>query len=173
MSSTFKVQGSASNVRQSRPGGFTLIELMTVMAIIAVLAALTIGGAKYAVRKGAENRAKAEIHALETALEDFKADKGFYPPQPMDPPPPGNSTVLYDALAGTTGGKPYFNFKPDQLQTVAGKKRIIDPFGHEYNYLTGPTAHNRVTFDLWSSGPDGLTGTAAEKADDITNWQSN
>jgi general secretion pathway protein G len=159
-------------MNRKRQNAFTLIELLTVIAIISVLAALTVGGAKFALRKAAENRAKAEIHAFEIALGDFKADTGYYPPQKVyTPGPPGDSSKhIYNALAG--GGKKYFNFKPDELQTLAGITKIIDPFGHPYNYIC-PGVHNPNSFDLWSNGPDGLTQTSAQKADDITNWQSN
>jgi general secretion pathway protein G len=167
VSSEFRVRRSEFGVRLSRSDGFTLIELMTVMVIIAVLAALTIGGAKYAVRKAAENRAKAEIHALEAALEDFKADNGYYPKSDGGM---NSSTNIYTSLAG--GAKKYFAFKPDQLRTVGSITLIVDPFGHEYKYLS-PGMNNPAQFDLWSSGPDGLTGNPQEKADDITNWQSN
>jgi general secretion pathway protein G len=157
-------------MRTKRQAAFTLVELLTVIAIIAVLAALTVGGAKFALRKSAENRAKAEIHALEAALGDYKADNGFYPLQSTYPPPAGSSTIIYNALVG--GGRKYFNFKPDELQSVGAAKRIIDPFGHEYLYLC-PGTHNPATFDLWSAGPDGLSTTSANQADDVTNWQSN
>src|SRR5438128_3261326 len=60
-------------------GGFTLIELMVVLVIIAILAALTIGATKFAWRKAAESRAQAEVASMETALEQFKNDNGAYP----------------------------------------------------------------------------------------------
>jgi prepilin-type N-terminal cleavage/methylation domain-containing protein len=58
---------------------FTLIELLTVMAVIVVLAGLTLMGAGYANKKAATSRAEAEIQALSAALESYKADQGTYP----------------------------------------------------------------------------------------------
>lgn len=43
---------------------------------------------------------------------------------------------------------------------------MIDPWGTPYQYLS-PGLHNELTYDLWSNGPDKLTGTV----DDIGNWQ--
>jgi prepilin-type N-terminal cleavage/methylation domain-containing protein len=59
--------------------GFTIIELLIVMAIIVILASLVLGVAGYANRKGATSRAEAEIKALEAACESYKADNGIYP----------------------------------------------------------------------------------------------
>ena len=157
-----------TEITETRRAGFTLIELLTVIVIIAILAALIIGASKYGLAKASVSRAKGEIHTMETALEDFKADNGYYPSQPTSPAPALSSTNVFGALTGLTGsGKKYFNFKADQL---SGNK-IIDPFGVEYQYVS-PGVHNIATFDLWSSGPDGKSATAADQADDITNWQS-
>ena len=71
---------SLSNIERRASRGFTLIELLTVMAIIVVLAGLTMGLSSYANRKALESRAKAEIRAMELALEAYKADNGGYPP---------------------------------------------------------------------------------------------
>ncbi|HWL51159.1 MAG TPA: prepilin-type N-terminal cleavage/methylation domain-containing protein [Chthoniobacteraceae bacterium] len=59
--------------------GFTLLELLTVIGIIVVLAALILGGMSYAQRKAASSRAAAEISALSNLIEAFKADFGDYP----------------------------------------------------------------------------------------------
>jgi len=59
--------------------GFTLIELITVITIIVILAGLILSVAGYVQRKGATSRAQAEIKAMEAALESYKADNGAYP----------------------------------------------------------------------------------------------
>jgi len=153
-----------------RIAAFTLIELLTVIVIIAILAGLIVAASKYAATKAATSRARAEIAAMETALESFKTDNGYYPNT-------GtirnnwtiNSSVLYTTLAG--GPKPYFHFKAEQLHVWSGNvTNIMDPFGHAYNYYqTNDSASvtNVVTFDLWSYGPDGVDSTP----DDITNWR--
>lgn len=64
---------------------FTLIELLAVMAIILVLAGLILNIAGSAQYNSAKARATAEIHALETALENYKSDNGSFPPDPFTP----------------------------------------------------------------------------------------
>jgi type II secretory pathway pseudopilin PulG len=59
--------------------GFTILELLTVIAIIIVLAGLILGTAGYVQKKGARSRAETEIAAMSAALENYKADNGVYP----------------------------------------------------------------------------------------------
>ena len=69
---------------QARNIAFTLIELLVVMALIVILAAIVIGAGGYAIRAATEARMKAEIRAMETALEAYKSDHGGYPPLDAD-----------------------------------------------------------------------------------------
>jgi prepilin-type N-terminal cleavage/methylation domain-containing protein len=62
-----------------RLGAFTLIELLTVMAVIAILAGLILSIAGYVQKKGAMQRASAEISALSLACQNYKSDNGAYP----------------------------------------------------------------------------------------------
>ncbi len=80
---------------------FTLIELLTVMAIILVLAGLIINIAGSANYNSAKARATAELKAMETALESYKTDNGTYPPDPFAPTDPsqGVSTALLNPQA--------------------------------------------------------------------------
>lgn len=59
--------------------GFTLVELLTVMTIIGILAGLVLGTFKFVQEKAARSRAEAEIKAMEAGLESYKADNGAYP----------------------------------------------------------------------------------------------
>src|SRR5882724_13017405 len=65
-----------------RYNGFTLIELIVVVSIIAVLGALVLSTAGYARKKGARARAETEIAAMSAACENYKADNGIYPRDP-------------------------------------------------------------------------------------------
>jgi type II secretory pathway pseudopilin PulG len=127
-----------------RSGAFTLLELLIVMAIIIVLAGLVIGTSGYVQKKGARSRAEAEIAALSSALESYKADNGTYPRDPnitdrlnaRNAVDPANyneaSRFLYAELSGdrnsdrvvnsadrlpgeTADPRPYFTFKPNML----------------------------------------------------------
>ncbi len=148
---------------RARRAGFTLIELLTVIAIILVLAGLLLNVAGNANYKSSVARATAEIKAMETALESYKADNGTYPrstdtddlnAQPASGSPPSDPSTynaanlyLYQALIGyntstSTYGKRYMEFKPGQLSTGASASTsptttyIIDPFGLNYGYST-------------------------------------
>jgi general secretion pathway protein G len=167
------------NLRNSSPAGFTLVELLTVLIIIVILAGLVVGAAKYALTKGATSRAQAEIAAMELALEHYKSDNGVYPTTPSGRPtsaissPYGNSPTLYLALAGAHGfPKTYMTFKANQIRTINATTTIIlDPFGAPYNYYcTQPVQadqFNTASFDLWSYGPSGTNGDPNM----ITNWK--
>jgi len=133
-----------------RSFGFTLVELLTVVAIIIVLMGLTLGVSGYVRNKGAESRAQAEIAALEGALERYRIDFGGYPyttrsggydtktnPDTVATKMLGGnvpasdlrpaSLELYYALSGfdpdssSYTGKAYFEFGPQMLEGVTGK----------------------------------------------------
>jgi len=165
-----KIQNPKSRIASlSRRSAFTLIEMLTVITIIGILAGLIVGASKYAITKSKRGSTLARMTTIETALEDYKADNGAYPKSVS------NSGSLYAALSGTApgGGKRYFNFTAVEI----AKAKIFDSFGNEYQYVC-PGVQNAVTFDLWSAGPDGktivpFTTANPNTADDITNWQTN
>ncbi len=64
---------------------FTLVELLVVISIIAVLAGLVVGIAPAASKRMREARIRAELDALVTAIESYKAKYGVYPPDNFDP----------------------------------------------------------------------------------------
>jgi len=135
-----------STKTQRRPiGGFTLVELLIVIAIIAILAALVLAAAGSVQKKGARSRAEAEIAALEGALESFKADNGDYPSNSTA----GNSACLVTNLMPTNGGKVYYEFKSKWISTG----NYLDPFGNSYNYIYTNGSPNNGTnnYDLWST----------------------
>lgn len=145
---------------------FTLIELLTVIAIIAILAALLLQTAGFVQEKAGNSRAKSEIAALTTSLENYKLDMGSYPTGDGG----DNSTKnLLDALNPTDGNsKIYFEVPPKMLEGYSSKKsstenrasasRLVDPFGNPYHYeYNGPDDANskrsgKGQFNLWSQG---------------------
>ena len=64
---------------QQRRRGFTLIEMMTVITIIVILAGITVAGMSFINDKQANNLADVQINQLSSAIEKYKLDNGDYP----------------------------------------------------------------------------------------------
>jgi len=97
-----------------RSAAFTLVELLVVMGIITVLAALIIPAGRNIRDNAARKKAKAELKQVELAIEAYKAKYGFYPPGN-----PGSPILnqLYFELTGTT-------FDGTDYRTLIGDMRI-------------------------------------------------
>jgi general secretion pathway protein G len=171
------------------PRGFTMVEILVVMAIMLLLAGLVLATSSYVHNKGARSRAEAEIAAMSAALDNYKADNGVYPSDTsVNAQTQGDPTQyqaaslnLYVALSGDTdlnrqtdaGKTAYMTFKDNQLSPPTGNVAFIkDSFGNSYGYSTvGQAGTSGVgynpTFDLWSTA--GST-TDSGKPGWITNW---
>ena len=144
---------------RARRVGFTLVELLIVMAILAILGGLVTAAAQTARKRGSVTKAKAAIAAMETALQMYQLDLGGYPASGNQP--------LVEALSTNPGGSdwhgPYMEFKQEEI--TGGE--FMDPWGKPYVY-TAPGVHRTGTYDLYSTGPNG-EGDGSD-ADDIVNW---
>lgn len=98
-----------THFRKSARAGFTVVELLVVITIIALLFALTIGGFTYAQRSAARSRTTVAMNAIKSGLERYTTEFGEYPaPQnPGDTVAFGDKTyevgaaaMLYQALSG-------------------------------------------------------------------------
>lgn len=135
-----------------REAGFTLIELMIVLFILGLLAALVAPRLMGRVGKAKQKSAQAQIQLLATALDLFHLDVGRYPTEEE--------------------GLKALRDKPQNLPSWAGpyldKPVPKDPWGREYGYKS-PGEHG--PYDLYSLGADGAAGGEGENQD-ITNWES-
>ena len=68
-----------------RARAFTLIELLIVVAIIAILAAIAVPNFLEAQTRSKISRAKSDIRSMATAIESYKVDTNLYPPSLMNP----------------------------------------------------------------------------------------
>ena len=94
--------------------GFTLIELMVVIGVIAILAGFVLAAMGGANQKAARDRTKAEIAAMVNALEAYKSQNGSYPD------PASNNTVPYLPIRGYLA--------TDRID-VGTNDVPVDPFG--------------------------------------------
>jgi general secretion pathway protein G len=135
--------------------GFTLIEIMVVIVILALLAALV--GPKLIGRSDDAKiaDAKVQIRNLETALKLYKLDSGVFPSTDQ-----GLSSLI---TKPTTGVIPK-NYKAEGY--LESKNLPKDPWGSDYVYLS-PGEHG--DYDLCSYGADGAKGGDGKSAD-ICSW---
>ena len=137
-------------IQRSPSAGFTLLELLVVMVIIGLLAGYV--GPRYfaQVGKSEVKVARAQIDALEKALDQFRLDTDHYP-------------RIEQGLA-------VLNTRPANEPKWDGpylKKNVpLDPWGNAYVYRI-PGEHGE--YDLLSLGKDGQPGGTGDAAD-ITNW---
>ena len=141
--------------RGSRPRqhGFTLIEIMVVVIIIGLLAAVVVPQFFGHVDDARIAKAKQDIQAVETALTMFKLDNFRYP----------TSEQGLKALVERPGDESIRNWRPGGYL----KRVTQDPWGNDYQYAN-PGTHGGE-FDLYSMGADGQPGGDDVNAD-IGNW---
>ena len=130
--------------------GFTLLELLVVMVIIGLLAGFVAPRYFAQVGKSQSKAARAQITALEQALEQYRIDTGRFPT---------NEEGLEALMAAPAGA-------PDWAGPYLKKAAPADPWGRPYLYAN-PGAHGEI--DLLSYGKDGRAGGTGDSAD-ITNW---
>jgi prepilin-type N-terminal cleavage/methylation domain-containing protein len=128
--------------REGQPGrtalrgrAFTLIEMLVVMAIIAVLASITMVGFGTIKKKMRISRVQAELARLETAIENYKQSLGFYPPDNALPRPANSqmdlsapwhaAAPLFYELSGTVINGPNY-------QTVEGNETVSTNLIQQY-----------------------------------------
>jgi general secretion pathway protein G len=125
--------------------GFSMIELMIVVAIMAVLATLTASNFSGFMDKAKVTKAQTDIQTLSTTLESYKLDNGNYPSSDE-----GLKKLLDDG------------------KLKRKKDVLLDPWGNQYNYrFPGQTGES---YEIWSYGADGKEGGEGYNKD-IKSWE--
>lgn len=138
----------------NRQRGFSLIEIMVVVVILGILAALVVPKIISRPDEARVVKAKQDVLAIQNALELYKLDNGFYP-----------ST---DQGLMALVEKPTTNPTPRDWKSYL-KSLPKDPWGRDYIYLN-PGQHGEIDiFTYGANGQPGGTGIDAE----IGNWNAN
>ncbi len=147
--------GSTGRTQRKAQSGFTLIEIMVVVVIIGLLAAVVVPKFLTSVDDARVSKAKQDIQAMETALTMYKLDNYVYPTTDL-----GLNSLVQ---------KPDVTVAPHWRQGGYLQQPHVnkDPWGHDYVYVT-PGTHG-TDYDLYSLGADGQLGGEEFKAD-IGNW---
>lgn len=129
--------------------GFTLVELLLVLMILATLAAIVIPKFANRTKQAQITAAKTQIQSFKTALDAFEVDMGGYPTTSdgLDP------LVIEPRNSKNNWRGPYLDKIP------------LDPWKNPYIYEY-PGRHSDKSYDIISCGEDGQRDTD----DDVTNW---
>ena len=128
--------------------GFTLLELMVVLVILALLATVVAPNVLSNRDKAMGQKAQADIGVLEQAIEMYRMDHFRYPTTDE-----GLAILLKD--------------KPDSAEGYI-KRLPNDPWGRPYNYLH---PGKKGVFDIYSLGVDGVPGGEG-LSQDVGNWNA-
>lgn len=134
---------------KTKINGFTLIEILLVVAIIGALAAMVVPRLTGRSEKAKAATAKADIRAnIATALKMYEIDIGGFPTTEE-----GLTALQKQPSDASAWSGPYIERVP------------IDPWGRPYQYKS-PGTKNSNGYDLFSYGHDGV-----ESGDDVGNWE--
>ncbi|MBD1400484.1 type II secretion system major pseudopilin GspG [Pelovirga terrestris] len=138
---------------KSNQRGFTLIEVMVVVVILGILAAIVVPRLLDEPERARRTSAATQIRSFEEALGMFRLDNGYFP-------------TTEQGLEALTS-KPTIGRIPTRYKEGGYIRRIPnDPWGNPYVYLS-PGVHG--DYDLLSYGADGQPGGEGDNAD-IANW---
>ncbi len=137
------------NLQGRRAAAFTLVEMLAVMAIIAILAGIIVAGSSFIQRESDRKRARAGLEKIKIALEEFRVQRGKYPDQTFNGPMTNANWAVLSTIAKD------FRHPAD----------AEDPWGRPYYY----TNRSRFSYLILSRGPNADNNATW---DDITNEQA-
>ncbi|WP_404403009.1 type II secretion system major pseudopilin GspG [Idiomarina seosinensis] len=130
--------------------GFSLVEVMVVIAIIGILATMILPNVLGSQDQANKQKVTTDIVALENALAQYHLDNGMFP----------TTEQGLQALVNRPNSEP----QPRNYRNGGYIKRLPqDPYGNDY-LLLNPGEHDDI--DIFSAGPDGQPGTD----DDFGSW---
>ena len=144
---------TVSRTLPARSAGFTLIEIMVVVVILGILAAVVVPRIMDRPDDARIAKARQDIRVLESALNLYRLDNFYYP----------NTQQGLEALVTRPGGEP----APRNWKAGGYVKSLPkDPWGQPYQYLQPGV---KGEFDLFTLGADGKPGGDGAESD-IGNW---
>lgn len=147
------MQPRFSKTRTNGSRGFTLIEVMIVVVILGILAAIIVPRIMGRPEEAKRTKAAVDIKGIEQALNLYKLDSGTYP----------STEQGLEALVKKPETKPV----PGKWKEGGYLAKVpVDPWGRAYLYLS-PGDHG--DFDLYSHGADGEPGGEGKDAD-VESW---
>lgn len=142
-----------SRSNSPRRRGFTLMEVLLVLAILVILGSLAAMSFTGVISQSDIDAAKTQVSMFDTPVKLYQQTFRVYPAslQSFVAAPPDVDQAKWSRVFGTSfpSGIP------------------LDPWKHEYKFAA-PGTHNPAGYDIWSSGPDGVDGTE----DDVGNWET-
>jgi general secretion pathway protein G len=139
--------------KRKREHGFTLVELLVVLAILGFLAAMAVPQLMKTLDRAKADTAKLQIEKLDSILDLYRLEVGRYPTEQE------GLLALVEAPAGSDRWNGPYLKNPEAL---------TDPWGNSYHYRS-PGEHGE--YDLYSLGADAKNGGEGINAD-IASWSS-
>jgi general secretion pathway protein G len=137
---------------RDRAAGFTLLEILVVLVILGLVAAVVAGPQIFKYLGAAKSEAaKVQIERIAGALDLYRLEVGRYPSEEE-----GLAALIEEPAGATTWNGPY----------LKKKESLVDPWARPFNY-TIPGNHGE--YDLYTLGADNAEGGEGEDRD-ITNW---
>ena len=152
--------------------GFTLLELLTVISIIVILAGFVMPALNRARQKAFQTKVKAQIAGLELALSMYESDVGRFPDTDFTTQNPdsgyGNVLVTWfvnDGKANPAGWEgPYMDFKDNEVDG----DYVVDAWNQPFKYMQA-SPQRPDSFGLYSVGCNGVD--EAGEGDELVNWK--